>query len=210
MACPARPQIFVDVGPAVVAGVEVHRLLWQTVARKARHGWLRLDRGLRRSGGARPGVDVGLAEGAGDRDAMAPVEDVVAVWPLDDRDRLERKAFAAGAGDVLPAGRDPVGRRPEGSVEVGRGIHGADDVVERDRPQAHWPPADCGDLAEVARVRSRRTASGEPAGGVRLEVVPASAQEVCVRVLYHHHHRPAIPANAMSMTRSAKWAVSGA
>ena len=35
----------------------------------------------------RPGVDVVLTERAGDGDAVAPVEDVVAVGPLDHGDR---------------------------------------------------------------------------------------------------------------------------
>jgi hypothetical protein len=41
-------------------------------------------------GRPRPRVDVAMSERPGDRDAVAPVHEVVAVRPLDDVDRRQR------------------------------------------------------------------------------------------------------------------------
>ena len=80
---------------------------------------------------ARPGVDVGVAECAGDRHAVAPVEDVVAVWSFDDGDRGQRAPCVVCARDALPAGRHAIGGGPEAGVEIGRGVDGSDDRIER-------------------------------------------------------------------------------
>jgi hypothetical protein len=45
-----------------------------------------------------------VTERAGDRHAVAPVEDVVAIGPLEHRDRRQRATVAVGARDALPAG----------------------------------------------------------------------------------------------------------
>jgi hypothetical protein len=93
---------------------------------------------------------------------MAPVQDVVAIRPLEHGDRWQGVAVAVGAGDALPPRRDAIRRRAEASVEVDGGIDGADDRLERDRPEARRAPRERGNVCEVSRPHPARGPRGEP------------------------------------------------
>src|SRR4051794_39630097 len=93
-------------------------------------------------------IDHVEAQCAGDRDAVASVEDVEAVGPLDHRYRWERSSVAVGARDALPALADAIGRRPEVGVEVAGRVHGSDDGVERNRSQSRRAAEQRGDAGE--------------------------------------------------------------
>jgi hypothetical protein len=122
-----------------------------------------------------------MAEGAGDRHAVAAVEHVVAVGPLEDDDRGQPAPAAVGARDALPPGRDAVGGGSEAGVEVRRGIDGADDRAEPDRPHPRRVPGQRLDAAEVARTRPARAASPQRSADAGGEVAAARALEVRAR-----------------------------
>jgi hypothetical protein len=114
---------------------------------------------------------------------VSPVHDVEAVRPLDHGDGRQRAALAVGARDALPARRQPVRGRPEAAVEVAGGVDGADDLLDRDRPQPRRAPGERGDVAEVPRP-GRARAAGEAPDRARGAVGTARAQEVRA-----HRHR---------------------
>ena len=66
-----------------------------------------------------PRLDVVVPERASDRDAVASVDDVVAVGALQHGDRGQRETTAVGERDPLPAPPHEAGGRAEAGVEGG-------------------------------------------------------------------------------------------
>lgn len=123
-----------------------------------------------------------MTERTRDRYAMASVDDVVAIGSLDHRDRGQGATVAVDARDALPARGDAVRGRAEVGVEVGRGVDGPDDLLERDRPQSSRTPEQRGDVVEAPRPARPPSVTGDPAPRTDGEVAPTRAPEVGVRV----------------------------
>jgi hypothetical protein len=108
------------------------------------------------------------AERAGDRDAVSAVDDVVAVRLLDGVDRRERLAGSGCFGDPSPAFLDVVGGRPDGGVEVARGLRRAGSRVQtvasaRERGQRGrraFEPERASDSAGVIAAAGARDVAG--------------------------------------------------
>lgn len=134
---------------------------------------------------AHQGFDVWMTECQGHRDPMTSVENVVAIWSLDEIDRREGTTGAVSERDPLPARAHDLRGGAEAGVEVNRRFHRPYDGVERNHLDAarRFQPA-------CAFVHSRRMPGAllslEPASGPSDRMRPPGATEVSLRVKDRH------------------------
>ncbi len=116
---------------------------------------------------------------------MASVEDVIAVWSLDEIDWGEGPTSAVSERDSLPARAHDFRGRAEAGVEVNGRFQRPDDAVQRNDLHAtlRFQPA-------CAVVESRRmpraSLSLEPAGRPSSPMRPPGATEVGLRIEDRH------------------------
>ena len=106
---------------------------------------------------------MGVAECAGDRHAVAPVEDVVAVGPFDDVDRRQRAIVVVRMRDALPAVRNAICGGPDARGCLLGGGAGAAGAGGGPRSGRSWRAGD----PRVRRLRVPVLPQGVPAGAAR-------------------------------------------
>src|ERR671936_3153928 len=155
---------------------------------------------LGRTTPADPRLDVRPAERLCDRDALAAVNDVVAVGALQQLDRRQRDALAVGERDAFPSGPDELRCGTEARVEVPGWFERSDDSRERDDLES------CRSLRRGGGVRERQGAVAvpapkDPAADPSQSVGAAPRAEVGLCVEERHAGRVA----GHAATASAAW-----